>query len=141
MKRTIEVDQSKSVTGLPMTVDGETKTVDVTITLEWVELNEMGVTFYAKMTSPENPIASYDGPEWAGHIPLASQYLVDGVTREARAPSTQFTESGVEFRWGASADDPNYLDPVPSDVKLLTFVIPEIGQDWPGPWEFEIPLD
>jgi hypothetical protein len=142
MKRTIEVDQSKTVTGLPLTtVTGETKTFDVTITLEQVVLDDMGATFYAKMTSPDNPVSGYDGTNWVGHTPMTSQYIVDGVTREARAPSVQFTDNGVEFRWGASADDPNYLDPVPSDAKQLTFIIPEIGHNWPGPWEFDIPLD
>jgi hypothetical protein len=142
MKGTIEVNQSKTITGLPLiTVTGETKTVDVTVTLERVVFDDMGVTFYARMTSPDNPVTGYDGTDWVGHIPMTSQYIVDGVTKEARAPSSQFTDSGVEFRWGASADDPNYLDPVPSDAKQLTFVIPEIGHGWPGPWEFEIPLD
>jgi hypothetical protein len=38
-------------------------------------------------------------------------------------------------------DDDNYLDPVPADAKELTFVIPEIRPNWPGPWEFGIPLE
>jgi len=141
MQKSIELDQAKTVTGLPLTVDGETKLVDVVINLQRVELNDMGVTFYAEMSSPNNPVSGYNNPEWSGHIPLSAQYVVDGIIKEARAPSSKFLDSGIEFRWGASPDDDNYLDPVPADAKELTFVIPEIRPDWQGPWEFKISLE
>lgn len=139
LRKTIVVNQARTVTGLPLMVNGETKPVDVTITLERVELDENGATFYATMNSPDNPLAGYSN-EWQGRIPMSSQYIIDGVVKDARAPSSQFLDSGITFRWGASPDDPNYLDPVPSDAKQLTFVIPEIGNDWEGHWEFKIPL-
>ncbi|MDD4985711.1 MAG: hypothetical protein PHQ43_07975 [Dehalococcoidales bacterium] len=142
MQKTIEVNQSQTVANLPITtLNSETKLVDVVINLQRVELNEMGATFYATMTSPNNPVSGYNNPEWLSHVPLSAQYVVDGVTKEARAPNSQFLDSGIEFRWGASPDDDNYLDPVPVDAKQLTFVIPEIRPDWEGPWEFEIQLE
>lgn len=140
MQKVIEVNQSCTVSDLPFLVNGETKLIDVALTLEEVELNETGATFYATMTSPDNPVSGYNGPEWHGHIPLASQYAVDGIVKDARAPNSQFLDNEVDFRWGASADDPNYLDPVPADAKNLTFTIPDIGPDWKGPWEFNISL-
>jgi hypothetical protein len=66
--------------------------------------------------------------------------VIDGVVKDARAPSSKFSDSGIELRWGASPDDPNYLDPVPVDAKELTFIIPEIRPDWVGPWEFRVQL-
>ncbi|MDD5038735.1 MAG: hypothetical protein PHN78_05400, partial [Dehalococcoidales bacterium] len=142
MQKSIEVNQSKKITGLPITaVNGETKLVDVTITLGMVDLSEMGATFYASMTSPNNPVSGYNNFEWLSHVPLSAQYVVDGVVKEARAPNTQFLDSGVEFRWGASAEDINYLDPIPADAKELTFVISEIRPDWIGPWEFKVQLN
>jgi hypothetical protein len=141
MLETIELNQSKTITGLPLTVNSETKLVDVVINLQRVELNDMGATFYAVMSSPDNPVSGHNNPEWLGHVPLSAHYVVDGVVKEARAPNSQFLDSGIEFRWGASPDDDNYLDPVPADAKQLTFVIPEIRPDWEGPWEFEILLE
>ena len=141
MQKTIEVNQSKTITGLPITsVNGETKLVDVTITLERVELNELGATFYATMTSPNNPVSGYNNFEWLSHVPLSAQYTVDDMVKEARSPNSQFLDDGIKFRWGASADDPNYLDPVPADAKEIFFVISEIRPDWIGPWEFKIQL-
>jgi len=141
MVKTIEVNQSRTITGLPLTSNDETKGVDVTINLQRVELNEMGATFYVEMRSPNNPVSGYDNPEWLGHVPLSAQYVIDGVVKEARAPSSKFLDSGIEFRWGASQDDDNYLDPVPADAKEITFVIPEIRPDWEVRWEFEIQLE
>jgi hypothetical protein len=142
MQKSIEVNQSRTLTGVPLvTMEGETKLVDVVITLERVELNEMGATFYAEMTSPNNPVSGYSNPEWAGRIPMSAQYIVDGEIIEARAPNTKFLDSGIQFRWGASPDDDNYLDPVPADAKELIFVIPEIEPNWKGPWGFKIPLE
>ncbi len=142
MIKTIAVNQSQTVNGLPLvSPTGETRPVDVVITLERVELNEMEATFYATMTSPDNPVSGYKNFEWLSHVPLSAQFVVDGVVKEARAPNSKFLDTGIEFRWGASLDDDNYLDPVPSDAKELTFVISEIKPDWKGPWEFKIPLE
>jgi len=142
MQKTIEVNQTRDLTALPLlTMEGETKVVDVVIALERVELNEMGATFYLFMSSPDNPLSGYNNPEWMSRVPNPCQYIVDGVTHEARYPNGKFLDSGIEFRWGASADDDNYLDPVPSDAKELTLVISEIGHGWEGPWEFTVPLE
>ncbi len=140
MQKNIELNQSRTITGLPLKKGNETRPVDITVNLQRIELNEKGATFYAVMTSPNNPVSGYNNIEWAGCIPMSSQYIIDGVVKEARAPNSRFLDSGIEFRWGASADDDNYLDPVPADAKTLTFVIPEIRPDWKGPWEFRIPL-
>jgi len=140
MIKTIDLNESRTVIGLPLTANGATRPIDVVIHLKRVELNEKGVTFYATMSSPGNPFSGYNNEGWLGHVPFTSQYVIDGVVKEARAPSSQFLESGIEFRWGASPDDPNYLDPVPVDAKELTFVIPEIRPDWAGPWEFKVQL-
>lgn len=141
LQKTIELNQSRTITGLPLKVGNETKPVDVVINLKKVELNEKGAAFYAVMSSPDNPVSGYNNMEWMGRIPLSAQYLLDGVVKEARAPNTKFSEGGIEFRWGASPDDPNYLDPVSSDAKQLTFVIAGIGPDWKGPWDFNIQLN
>ena len=120
-------------------VNGETKLVDVVIDLKRVELDEKGVTFYAVMRSLNNPVFGYNNPE-CHRVPLTAQHAVDGVVKEARALNSQFFGSRIEFRWGASPDDDNYLDPVPADEKQLTFVITEVRPDWEGPWEFEVQL-
>ncbi len=133
MQRTILVNQSRMV--------GKTDLGDVVMTLQRIELNEMGASFYVEISSP-NDAASTDGrPDWVGRVfPSSAQYVIDGVVKEARAPGNQFLENAVHLRWGASPDQDNYLDPVPVDARELTFVIPELGTDWKGPWEFKIPL-
>jgi hypothetical protein len=141
MQKTIEVNESRTVSGVSLMIGGETKPVDVTITLERVVLDQNGATFYAMMRAPGNPVSADDTSLWVSSVPMSAQYVVDDVTREARAPSVNFLDSRVEMRWGASADDPNYLDPVPSDANKMTFIIPTIGQGQAGPLEFEIPLD
>lgn len=139
MQKTIELDQVRMVTGLPLTVDSETKLVDLVINLKRVELNEKGASFYVVASSPNNPVSGYNNPEWLSRRPEA-QYVIDGVIKDPRAPNTRFLDSGIEFRWGAWGDDDNYLDPVPSDAKELTFTITQLG-DWEGPWEFRVPLE
>jgi hypothetical protein len=142
MTKVIEVNQSRTITGLPFNMDDKIKQIDVVFTLKRVELNEMGATFYLNMTSPNNPVSGYNNPEWTGYVvQLRAQYGVDGTIKEARAPNAKKLASGIELRWGASADDANYLDPVPSDAKELSFIIPEIRPDWKGSWEFKIPLN
>lgn len=140
MTKTIETSQSRTLSGAPLAVGNEMTMVDVVITLKRVEMNEKGVTFYVLMTSPDNPVSGYNNEVWMGHHASSAQYVIDGVAKDARAPNTKFTESGVQLTWGAFEGDPNYLDPVPIDAKELTFVIPEVTPDWKGPWEFKIPL-
>jgi hypothetical protein len=141
MTRIIEVNESRTLNSVPLlSIGGETRPVDVIITLERVELNELGATFYLLMSSPNNPVDGYNNPEWMSRIPNPCRYIIDGVTHEARYPVGKYRDNGIEFRWGASPDDENYLDPVPSDAQELTLVISEIGHGWEGPWEFKIPL-
>jgi hypothetical protein len=94
------------------------------------------------MTSPNNPASGYNNPEWMGHvIQFSASYVVDGVVKEARAPNSRFLNNGIELRWGASADNSNYIDPLPSDAKELTFTISNVRPDWEGSWEYKIPLE
>ncbi len=116
--------------------------IDVVITLKRVELSEMGATFYVTMTSPNNPVSGYNNPEWRGLVvQLNARYMVDGAVKEARAPNATLSDSGIELRWGASADDPDYLDPVPADAQELTLAITDYRPGWEGPWEFKVKLN
>lgn len=89
-------------------------------------------------TGDQTPVAS-TSPSSEATLAVPAPIAPPGMT--PGAPSAQFLDSGVEFRWGASTDDPNYLDPVPADAKELTFVIPAIGLDWKVPWEFKVKLN
>lgn len=136
MNKTIDVNQSQ-------TVD------DITITLERVELSEMGVSFCAFTIPPSySPPQPQDSPSPApiptpppipppGMVPVHAQYDVDGLTKDAGYSGISVHEGGIRLKWGHYA---GHLDPVPSDAKEFTFIITSFG-DLEGPWEFKVPLE
>jgi len=124
MEKTIEVNQSKTVNG-------------ITITLERVELTATGMKVYAFNTPPDYNLPQ--GPMLAPPQFMAlhafAEYSTDGGVMKQTFPSgIRFLENGMQHTWD------EYLDPVPKNAKQLTFRITELG-DWQGPWEFEIPLE
>ncbi|MDD2666565.1 MAG: hypothetical protein PHD13_05900 [Methanocellales archaeon] len=128
MNKTIDVNQSQTLN-------------DITITLEWVELSAMGVSFYAftippsySPTQPQGPPIPTPPPYM---VPVHAQYDVDGFTKDAGYSGIGIHENGIKLTWGHYE---GHLDPVPSDAKKLTFIITSFG-DMEGPWEFKVPLE
>jgi len=134
MEKIIEVNQAQTVTDLPFMWKREEYSVDLTITLEQVELTKDRAMFFAFATSPNSPSTGYDHPQFGGTV--RAQYIVDGVIKDAGPAGMRYLPNGIGLIWGY---DLARLDPVPSDVRELTFTITKFG-DWQGPWEFEIPL-
>lgn len=123
MGKTIEVNQSRTVNG-------------VTITLERVELTATGMKVYAFNTPPDYNLPQ--GPMLAPPQFMAlhafAEYGTDGGVMKQTFPSgIRFLENGMLHTW----DD--HLDPVPKNAKELTFRITKLG-DWQGPWEFRVQL-
>ncbi len=135
MQKTIELNQSQTITGVPLNVGSINMPVNLVMTLKRVELTEKGASFFVLASSSNNPVSGYNNSEWAGHWATA-QYVVDGIVKDARVSNTIFSDSGIELRWGYNE---SYLDPVPADAKELTFRITRLG-DWQGPWEFKVQL-
>lgn len=138
MEKTIDVNRSLTVTGLPFTWNREEQLIDVTITLEQVEMTADSVRFTALVTSPSYSLPQ--GPELAPPqwmLAAYAQYTVDGVTKDAGVAGMRPLENGLQLLWGYA---PENIDPIPSDAKELTFTITQLG-DWEGPWEFKIPLE
>ncbi len=122
MEKTIEVNQSRTVNG-------------ITITLERVELTATGIKAYAfnippDYNLPQGPML----PPPMFMIHADAEYSIDGGAVKQTFPSgIRFFDNGVRHTWD------EYLDPVPKNAKELTFRITKLG-DWEGPWEFKIPL-
>ncbi len=123
MEKTIEVNQSRTVNG-------------ITITLERVELTATGMKVYAFNTPPDYNLPQ--GPMLAPPqfmLNAFAEYSIDGGAVKQTFPSgIRFLENGMRHTWG------EYLDPVPKTARELTFRIPKLG-DWEGPWEFTVPLE
>lgn len=124
MEKTIEVNQSKTVNG-------------ITITLEKVELTATGMNVYAFNTPPDYDLPQ--GPMLAPPQFMAlhafAEYSTDGgVMKQAFPSGIRFLENGMQHTWD------EYLNPVPKSAKQLAFRITELG-GWQGPWKFEIPLE
>lgn len=149
MQQTIYINRSKTVSGLHKKWMGGDGTVsyeyiiDITITLERIELTGQGSTFYASATAQRNPLSP---PQFTDYmlqhesifsaLPQA-YYIVDGLTKNAgTSRGRESLANGVKWLWGI---DQRPLDPLPSDAKELVFRIPQYGE-WQGPWEFEVPL-
>jgi hypothetical protein len=139
MQKTIDLNLTQTLTGLPFTTENETRSINLVLTLNQVVLDEKGASFYAVVTSPGATFSRKDQPQWAVGANMA-RFIVDGVMNNARAANMQVSDNKIELRWGAWGNDPNFLDPVPADARSLTFVINRLFE-WEGPWEFEIPLD
>ena len=137
MEKIIDLDLSQAANGLPLEVDNKITPVDIVLTLKRVELTEEGASFFVLLTSPNNPLPSYDEVWWHIALDEHAKYVFDGTVKDARGANTKYTEDGIELRWGREG---NYRDPIPSDTKELTFIITRLGDDWDGPWEFTVPL-
>jgi len=142
MEKTIEVNQSVTVNGLPLEWQGQVISIDVTMTLEGIELTPETVKFFLLATSPhyiltypKDPVLKLPSrPPW-GNI-IYGQYCVDSVTKNLGGAFQSFPREGVRFGWGVH----NKIDPIPSDANTLILTISTWG-DWEGPWEFHISLE
>jgi hypothetical protein len=124
MERTIEVNQTQTVAGIP-------------ITLQRVEMTATGMTVYAFNTPtdynlPQGPMLP---PPDLMTLHAEAQYSIDGgPVKQAGLSGIRFLDNGMRHTWEDN------LDPVPSDAKELTFTITKLGE-WEGPWEFRISLE
>lgn len=121
MEKTIQVNESKTVNG-------------ITITLERVELAPFATMFYAFNTPP-----NYELPQDPKSLPphlvphTEAEYSLDGGPVKKAGPSwIRFYDEGIRHIW-------KDLDPVPKGTKELTFIITRLG-DWEGPWEFHVAI-
>ena len=122
MEKTIEVNQSLTVN-------------NITITLESVVLTATGMEVHAFNTPPGYSLPpGQPGPSPSLWVHAEAEYSIDGDAMKQTFPSAiRFLENGVLHTWG------EYLDPMPSNAKEMTFIITKLG-DWAGPWEFKVPL-
>lgn len=121
MKKTIEVNQSQTVAG-------------ITFVLNRVEMTATGMTVYAFNTPPDYGLPRPMLPPPQFMIHAEAEYSLDGSSvKKTGLSGIRFLENGTQHTW-------EYLDPVPSDAKELTFTITRFG-DSEGPWEFKVPLD
>ncbi len=138
MKKTIQVNQSKRIENLTLSMDGGgSRSIDLVLQLKQVVLNDMGASFLVVASSPSHPTPDYNGIGWAGSS--EAEYIVDGVTKYARSANSQVTGNGVQLRWGDVNNKDYYLDPIPADAKQLVFIMTGFA-NWKGPWQFQVPL-
>jgi hypothetical protein len=121
IEKSIDVNQYQ-------TVDG------ITVMLERVELTEDSTTFYAFFIPP-GYIPQALGPSDA--FTAFAGYSFDNTTVYAGDAAFGAKDDGIKLIWG---DEPAKLQPIPADSTEITFTIIQIN-DWPGPWEFRIPLE
>jgi len=138
MEKSIDLDISQTASGLPLEVDNEIIPVDIVLTLKHVELTQEGVGFFVLLTSPDYPLPGDEDIWWRIALDEHAEYVFDGTVKDARGANTRYTDEGIEFRWGREG---SYRDPIPSDTKELTFIITRLGDNWEGPWEFNVPLE
>lgn len=119
-----------------MDVDRSVTADGITVTLEHIEMDALGMKVYTFLTPPgyrlpeEHPPYQYE----SFVINSVAEYSVDGGTvKRVDMPGGQFIKSGIRLKW-------DNLDPIPKDAKELTFTITRLG-DWEGPWEFKVPLE
>jgi hypothetical protein len=133
MEKTIEVNQSQTVTGLPFESG---QLIDLTI-IQKIEMTADSVGFTVMVTSPSYSPPQAPGlpdPRWM--LGAYATYTVDSVIHDAGVAAMNPGESGLTLRWGSGLDK---IDPIRADARELTFTITKI-HDWEGPWTFEVPL-
>ena len=120
MEKTVEVNESRTVEG-------------VTITLERVEMSALETKAYAFVVPPGYSPTQVPRPD----IEAEGEHSVDGGAMVgAGEPKIRFLENGVELVW-------DMLAPVPKSGKELTFTVLEFmfeDERWKGPWEFRVSL-
>jgi len=143
MIKTIEVNQSQTVSGLPLLQEDTEILTELTVTLKQVELSEERAQFYALATLPGytyNSPHDYSAMHW---IRCAdAEYTFSNITKDAGCADKRADEEGIWLMWGYV----NPRDQVPKDAKELTFRIFMSFDNRPskelhGPWEFKVPLD
>jgi hypothetical protein len=160
LNKTIIVNQTKTISGLHIKWEDYNVTwpwfdnytpgydyiVDVSITLQRIELSDQGILIFASAASPDLPpritggnSPAYDNP-WFANLPAAS-YSFDGAFKNARTPRGQYLDNGIFWQWGTMPEVRPLipLDPIPDGAKELVFQIPQFGE-WQGPWKFNVPL-
>jgi hypothetical protein len=119
MEKTIELNQSRTVGGL-------------TITLKQAMLTRTNAKFTAFVIPP-----AYNPTQPPLTLEAPANYDVNGITKEAGLAAVTSDDNGLILTWGYEQAPVN---PIPSDAKELTFTITKLD-DWVGPWEFKIPLE
>jgi hypothetical protein len=136
MEKTIVVNEHQTATDLPLTTNTEELLIDVTVTLESIELSKNGTKFSVFATSSDSPRGKpFDNPKWTD---CTAEYAVDGVKQEMYGRGWIDLDNGVRFTWGEHRP----LNPVPADAKEFSLTIHTIGhnENWEGPWEFHVSL-
>jgi hypothetical protein len=131
MLKTIELNQSATISELPLTVEGQKILTHLVFTLDRVELTDTGAIFIAEAVLPEFHAGWYNSLETLARF-VDARYVIDGISRYPRIPRI----SGPDVTWGSNR---NCLDPVPRDARQLSFILTRFG-DWHGYLEFPIPL-
>jgi len=143
MIKTVEVNQSQTVSGLPLPQEDTEILTELTVTLKQVELSEECAKFYALATMPGytyNSPHDYSAMHW---IRCAdAEYTFSNITKDAGCADQRADEEGVWLMWGYV----NPRDQIPKDAKELTFRIFLSFDNRPskelyGPWEFKVPLE
>ena len=143
MIKTVELNQSQTVSGLPLPQKDTEIFTELTVTLKRVELSEERAKFYARATLPEytyNSPHDYSAMHW---IRCAdAEYTFSNITKDAGCADQEASTEGIKLWWGYV----NPRDQVPKDAKELTFRIFMSFDNRPskelyGPWEFKVPLE
>jgi hypothetical protein len=137
MQKTIEVNESQTATGLPFNTGRQEELINLTITLQRVEMTADSVGFTVFVTSPAYVPPQGPGlPDPLWMLGAYATYTVDGAVHDAAVAAMNPGENGLTLRWGYG---PDKIDPIPAGARKLTFTITKI-RDWQGPWTFEVPL-
>jgi len=140
MTKTFDLNQSQTVSGVPLPPEGPGLLTDFTITLKRVEMSEQCARFYAIATLPEY---TYKSPHdyYPMHWMIAdAEYIFDGISKDAGVADEEASEEGIRLWWGYV----NPRDQVPKDARdliLRVMVRFDEPRKWYGPWEFRVPLE
>jgi len=140
MKKTIELNQSQTVSRVPLPSEDAARFTDLTVTLKRVELSEKRTQFLALATLPE-----YTWKSPYEHYPMYwmtadAEYVFDGTSKDAGCADEEASSEGIWLMWGYV----NPRDQVPEDARELTFRVMirfDEPKKWYGPWEFKVPLE
>lgn len=127
--RTLEIEQTQTVSGM-------------VITLQRLDLSPTGAMVYGFArpsdwipTTPVSPpaVTTPVPTPPLNMYPVPAEYSLDGgPMQDTGSAGFTWLQEGIGLIW-------DLIDPVPNGTEELTFVITRFGE-WPGPWEFRIPL-